>query len=156
MQAGTVRLLFFLLFTINILEAQSLQKHSDGPATGSLQITATVVPSVWLVMDHDGKQATVVANAPDPKESFFHPAAAQKQKTLKATSGKSPASTSRQQTSADMRRALRPLNQSDAAIQFSLPPTKQFEVKQEIILMDVDMNGKTERRPVTVTMVVPQ
>jgi len=32
----------------------------------------TVEPSVWLMMATDGKQETIVANAPDSKESFFH------------------------------------------------------------------------------------
>lgn len=155
MQAGSVRLLIFLLFAINLVEGQSSQKHSGGPATSSLRVTATVVPSVWLVMDRDGKQSAVVANAPDSKESFFHPAATQRQKTLKATSGTSPA-TGRQHAPTEIRLALQPGNQNDAAVQFSLPSPKQFDVKQETILMDVEVSGKKERRQVTVTTVVPQ
>jgi|ERR1700704_2307084 len=151
-----VRLLVLLLLPITILEAQSVQKPSGGPATSSLRVTATVVPSVWLVMDPDGKQETVVANAPDPKEDFVHVTTPQKLKTTKTTFRKSYAQAPQQQTPAGPQRATQPRNQGDASTQFSLPKPKQFEVKQEIKVMDVDVNGKTERRPVTVTTVVPQ
>ena len=155
MHVGPVRLLILLLLAINILEAQSIQKHSDGPATSSLRVTATVVPSVWLIMDPDGKQETVVANAPDPKEDFVRVATPQKLKTTKTTlrQGYTPA---QQPTPTDPKRATQPRNQGDASIQFSFLKPKQFEVKQEIKVMDVDVNGKTERQPVAVTTVVPQ
>jgi hypothetical protein len=75
MQAGPVLplLLFaFNVFTFNVAQGQSPHQQSGGPAQGSLRVTVTVEPSVWLMMTPDGKQETIVANAPDPKESFFH------------------------------------------------------------------------------------
>ena len=108
MQAGRVLILF--LFTSSVVQGQSPYKQSGGPAQGSLRVTVTVEPSVWLRMGPDGKQEMVVANAPDPKESFFHVP-----------------------------------SQTEA---------KQFEVKQEIRMMDVNKGGKAGRQPVKVTTVV--
>ena len=158
MHAGKVRLLLLVLFTISVAKAQSPDKHSGGTAAGSLQVTATVAPSVWLVIDPDskdpdGKQQTVVANAPDAKETFFHAAAPQKHKT---TSGKTLTTDSLKQASTGIQRRLPPDSQGDAAIQFSVPSPKQFEVKHEIIVMNVSKDGKTERQPVEVTTVVPR
>ena len=156
MQAGPVRLLVFLLLAINVLEAQSSQKHSGGTAPGSLQVTVTVVPSVWLVMDPDGKLEAVVANAPDPTDSFVHAAAPQKRQAAKTASRKSRTPAPAQQTPAGPVPGIQPRDHGNAPLQFSLPKPKQFEVKHEIKMMDVEVNGKTERRPVTVTTVVPQ
>jgi hypothetical protein len=156
MHVGPVRLIILLLLAINILEAQSTQKHSDGPATSSLRVTATVVPSVWLIMDPDGKQETVVANAPDPKEAFVHVATPQKLKATKTILRNSYTPAPQQPTPTTSHRTTQPRNQGDASIQFSFLKPKQFEVKQEIKVMDVDVNGKTERQPVAVTTVVPQ
>lgn len=66
-------------------------------------------------------------------------------------------SSSQAQTSAGgMLWLQQPRNQSDATVQFSMPSPKQFEVKEEIKIMDVGENGKTERQPVKTTTVVPQ
>src|SRR5579859_3770101 len=72
-----------LIFTFSVCHSQSQSKHPGGSAQGSLNVTATVVPSVWLVMGPDGKQDVIVANAPDPKESFYRAAPAKKQKPLR-------------------------------------------------------------------------
>ncbi|MCU1331107.1 MAG: hypothetical protein JWM08_99 [Candidatus Angelobacter sp.] len=101
--------------------------------------------SVWLVMASDGKQETVVANAPDPKEAFFHVPVIKDRQTLAA------------HPSAAMPRAEKAGNQDHAAVQFSLAEeTKQFEVKHEIMMMNVSHDGKPGRQPVRVTTVVPR
>jgi hypothetical protein len=107
-------------------------------------------------MDPDGKQETVVANAPDPKEDFVRIATPQKLKTAKTTFKKTYTPAPQQQTPTSSQRTAQPRNQGDASIQFSFVKPKQFEVKQEITVMGVDVNGKTERQPVAVTTVVPQ
>jgi hypothetical protein len=153
MKVGPVFILFF--FLISIASAQSNHSRSGGSAQGSLAVTVTVVPSVWLNMDSDGKQEVVVANSSaDPKESFSHAAQAQKQNVLPARSKSRSAPLKKTSTGTAERRQGG--NQSEAAGQFNLPPTQQFEVKQEIIVMDVTQNGKTERQPVKVTTVVPR
>jgi hypothetical protein len=155
MQAGRVLLLF--LFSCSVVQGQSPYKQSGGPAEGSLRVTVTVEPSVWLRMGPDGKQEMVVANAPDAKEAFFHVPSLknqlnnqqknqlQKQKMLTA------------RPSAAILPAEGPGKQGEAAVQFSLlTEAKQFEVKQEIRMMDVNQGGKTGRQPVKVTTVVPR
>jgi hypothetical protein len=72
MKVGPV--LILVLFICSI--AQSQTRHESGAsAANSLTVTATVAPSVWLVMEPDGRQDMVVANAPDSKESFSHSSA---------------------------------------------------------------------------------
>jgi hypothetical protein len=94
-------------------------------------------------MASDGKQETVVANAPDPKEAFFHVPAIKDRKTLAA------------HLSAAMPQKAG--NQDHAAAQFSLvQETKQFEVKHEIMMMNVSHDGKPGRQPVRVITVVPR
>jgi hypothetical protein len=153
MKVGPVLILFF--FLISIASAQSNHSRSGGSAQGSISVTATVVPSVWLNMDSDGKQEVVVANSSaDPKESFSHAAQAQKQNVLPARLKRR--STPPKKTSTGAPQARQGGNESEAVGRFNLPPTQQFEVKQEIIVMDVTQNRKTERQPVKVTTVVPR
>jgi hypothetical protein len=152
MKVGPVLILF--LFLISIASAQSKHSSSGGSAGGSLAITVTVVPSVWLDMDSDGKQDVRVANSADPKESFSHAAQPQKQKNPAARSKK--LSAAPKKTSTGTPKARHEGNQSEAGGQFKVPPTQQFEVKEETIVMDVTQNGKTERQPVKVTTVVPR
>jgi hypothetical protein len=148
----SVLILFF--FLVSIASAQSNHSRSGGAAQGSLAVTVTVVPSVWLDVDPDGKQEVRVANSADPQESFSHAVQPQKQKTPPTRSKKRSASPKK--TSTGTPEARQAGNQSEAGGQFNVPPTKQFEVKQEIIVMDVTQNGKTERQPVKVTTVVPR
>jgi len=105
-------------------------------------------------MDPAGKQEVLVANSADSKESFSHAKGPEKKKT-QATSSKK-RSSSQAQTFADRRPLQQPRNQSDATVQFSMPSPKQFEVREEIKVMDINENGKTERQSVKVTTVVPQ
>jgi hypothetical protein len=144
--------LILVLFTFSFSLAQSNNRRSGGSAQGSLSVTATVVPSVWLSMDPAGKQEVVVANSADSKESFSHAKGPGKKKTQTTPSKKR--SSSQAQTSAGA--PLQPRNQSDATVQFSVPSPKQFELREEIMVMDVSKNGKTERQPVKITTVVPQ
>jgi hypothetical protein len=52
-----------------------IPKHGTGSQASphsSLTVTATVEPSVWLVIEPDGTQEVVVANSADSRESFSH------------------------------------------------------------------------------------
>jgi hypothetical protein len=140
MKVGPVIILF--LFTFTISHSQSLNRPSGSPAQSSLTVTATVVPSVWLIVEPDGIRDAVVANAPDPKESFFHAPA--------KTHGNG---TAKKQT-APPKKSVR--NAVDDAVQFTLPTPKRFDVSKETVMLDVSEGGKTSRRPVIVTTVVPQ
>jgi hypothetical protein len=70
MRVGFVLILVFLI--CNVSHSQAPSRQSGVSAQGSLTVTAIVEPSVWLVMEPDGKSNVVVANAPDPKQSFSH------------------------------------------------------------------------------------
>lgn len=147
-----VRVVILFFFLISVVSAQSNHSRSGG-SQGSLRVTVTVVPSVWLNMDSNGKQEVVVANSSaDPKDSFSHAAQRQKQTVVPARSKKRSAATKK--TSTGTPQAAQGGNQSEAAGQFNVPKDKQFEVKEEVIMMDVTQNGKTERQPVKVTTVV--
>jgi hypothetical protein len=109
----------------------------------------TVTPSVWLVTEPDGKGDLIVANAPDPKESFPHAPA------IKAR-GKGATQTKKQTSSAGVSQKP-PRNQDDTGVQFNFPSVPgQFDVTQKTVMMDVSEGGKTEARPVTVTTIVAQ
>lgn len=100
-------------------------------------------------MEPDGKRDLVVANAPDPQESFSHAPASKAGKKSAAPAAK------KQTSSAIPREALH--NQDNAAVQFTfLTAPQQFEVTKKTVMMDVSEGGKTERRPVTVTTIVPR
>ncbi|HET9838067.1 MAG TPA: hypothetical protein VFR84_07520 [Candidatus Angelobacter sp.] len=68
MKVGSVFLL--VLFVLHS-QAQSQKGRTGNTSHGSLAVTATVDSSVWLFAGPDGKQQVIVANAPDPKQSFF-------------------------------------------------------------------------------------
>jgi hypothetical protein len=108
-------------------------------------VTANVVPSAWLVMDPNGERVVVVADAPDPKESFYHP------RTLK-TSGK--------RMKVDKKGSPAIIREKPAAkvgqpVQFTFPiAPKELELTQETVVMDVTDAGKTQRRAVERTTVV--
>src|SRR5882672_9536918 len=137
MKAGPVLILF--LFAFNVVQGQSPYKQSGGPAQGSLRVTVTVEPSVWLTMAPDGKQEMVVANAPDPKEAFSHAPFPKNQSKNQLKNQ----NTVTARASTVMPPAQGPSSQREAAVQFSLPPeAKQFEVKQEIRMMDASEGGK--------------
>ncbi|MGC2742666.1 MAG: hypothetical protein WA672_05725 [Candidatus Angelobacter sp.] len=146
--------LILVLFTFSFSSAQSNHGRAGGSAPASLTITATVVPSVWLSMDPAGKQEVMVANSADSKESFSHAQGPGKKKTQMTPSKKR--SSPQAQNSAAAPPLQQRRNQSDATVQFSMPSPKQFEVREEIKVMDISGNGKTERQLVKVTTVVPQ
>lgn len=45
------------------------QSSRNGSAEGTLTVTATLVASANLVIEPDGKQKIVIANAPDPRDN---------------------------------------------------------------------------------------
>jgi hypothetical protein len=120
MQAGPVLPLFlfaFNVFTFNVVQGQSPHQQSGGPAQGSLRVTMTVKSSVWLMMAPDGKQETIVANAPDSKESFFHvPPLKNQLKTQKMITARPSAAIPQTQE----------LGRQGEAVQFSLPALKKL------------------------------
>src|SRR5216684_165953 len=155
MKAGPVLILF--LFAFNVVQGQSPYKQSGGPAQGSLRVTVTVEPSVWLTMAPDGKQEMVVANAPDPKEAFSPAPFPKNQSKNQLKNRLKNQNTVTARASTVMPPAQGPSSQREAAVQFSLTPkAKQFEVKQEIRMMDASEARKTGSRPVKVTTVVPR
>ncbi|MGZ7104655.1 MAG: hypothetical protein ACXVKC_04410 [Candidatus Angelobacter sp.] len=142
MKVGFV--LILIIFTFNLSYSQARHGRSGSSAHSSLTVTATVEPSVWLDMEADGKRELVVANAPDPQESFSHAPAGKAAK-------KSAVPAKEQNSSTTL-----PHHQH-AAVQFSFPMApRQFEVTRKTVVMDVTEDGRAERRPVTVTTVVPQ
>jgi hypothetical protein len=146
MKVGSI--LIFVLLPFNIANPQSQQGQSGRTAKGSLAVTANVVPSVWLVMEPEGKRDVVVANAPDPKDSFYHGQAKPHRK------GVAPAA-KKQTRSAAPREQLSNQDHSAVNFIFQMAP-EQFEVTTKTVLMDVSENCTTERRPVTVTTIVPR
>jgi hypothetical protein len=147
MKVGPVFIL--VLLTCSVAQSQARRGQSGSAATSSLTVTATVTPSVWLVMEPDGKRELVVANAPDPKESFSHAPAAKARRKNALPANKSPSS------AAISRDSLR--NHDDTAVQFNFPnASRQFDVTRKIIMMNVSEGAKTVTRPVTVTTVVAQ
>jgi hypothetical protein len=140
MKLGPVIILF--LFTFTISHSQAPNRPTGSPAQSSLTVTATVVPSVWLIVEPDGIRDAVVANAPDAKEPFFHAPA--------KTHGNG---TAKKQT-APPTKSMR--NKVEDAVQFTLPTPQRFDVSKETVMLDVSKDGKTSRRPVIVTTVVPQ
>jgi hypothetical protein len=146
MKVGPV--LILVLFICSIAQSQTRLGQSGASAASSLTITATVAPSVWLVMKPDGTQTVVVANAPDPKESFSHAGtkARRKRETL-AKKQDSPNAISQ-----------RSLNiQDDATVRFDFPMvSSQFDVTKKSVIMGVSEGGKIVQRPVIVTTIVAQ
>ncbi|MGZ4898218.1 MAG: hypothetical protein ACXV8X_01045 [Candidatus Angelobacter sp.] len=45
------------------------QSNGKGSAEGTLTVTATLVASANLIIEPDGKQKIVIANAPDPRDN---------------------------------------------------------------------------------------
>jgi len=144
MKVGPVIIL--VLFTCNVAHSQAQHGQSGSSTQSSLTITATVEPSVWLIMEPDGNRDVVVANAPDSKESFSH---------VPVKAGKKNAA-AKKETSSFTSQEL-PRHQDDAAVQFTFPiAPPHFEVTKKNAMMEVSEGGKAYRRPVMVTMVVPQ
>jgi hypothetical protein len=146
MKVGPVFIL--VLFICTIAQSQTRHGQSGSSAHSSLSVTATVTPSVWLVMEPDGKQDMVVANAPDPKGSFSHPLAKARRKN---------ASLAKKQHSSTAK-SVEPLQkQDDTSVYFDFPTvSRQFDVTQKNIIMNVSEGAKTIALPVIVTTVVAQ
>src|SRR4051794_34899846 len=146
MKVGPVIIL--VLFTFNLSRSQARHGKSGSSAQSSLTVTATVAPSVWLVMEPDGKQDMVVANAPDPKESFSHaPAKARRQS----------ANLAKKQNSSIVRSQERLQKRDDTSVHFDFPTvSRQFDVTQKTVIVNVSEGAKTVTRPVIVTTVVAQ
>ena len=136
-----------VLFNCSVAQSQTPTRQSGSSTASSLTVTATVAPSVWLVMEPDGKQNVVVANAPDPKESFSP--------VVPAKSGKRAAQANKQASSAMPGKSRH--NQAENSVRFNFPTaSKQFDVTQKTVIMNLSEGGKTVERPVIVTTIVAQ
>ena len=116
------------------------QSHAGGSAESTLTITATVQATVSIDMSHAGEQRVIVANAPDPKESFYRSPLSRQSKTVNARAE------IRKKAAADP---------SEAAVAYSFPAKPgQFEVIRTTRVMDVSDGGKTHPQAVAVITVV--
>jgi hypothetical protein len=141
-------------FACSLARGQLPPQQAGGSAKGSLRVTAVVESSVWLVTGPDGKQEAVVANAPDPTGTFYREPA-------KKANNKLP---DRPRKSVTPR--LGPImhviprgqqidSQSEVAVLYDLAtPSKQFEVRSETVMKNVNGSGKTERRAVNLITIV--
>jgi hypothetical protein len=87
----------------------------------------------------------VVANAPDPKESFYRPAPRKQAKAAQSAT----AATQRQVVSEMI------ADQGRAAVAYSFPGRpEQFEVTRANRMMDVPDGGKIRREAVAITTIV--
>jgi hypothetical protein len=137
-----------VLFICTIAQSQTRHGQSGSSAHSSLSVTATVTPSVWLVMEPDGKQDMVVANAPDPIESFSH---------ARAKARRQSANLTEKQHSSLVRSQERLQKQEDTSVHFDFPTvSRQFDVTQKTVIVNVSEGAKTVARPVIVTTVVAQ
>ena|SRR5437660_6480086 len=80
MKVGPVIIL--VLFTFNGSRSQAPHGKPSSSAQSSLTVTATVEPSVWQLMEPDGKRDVVVADAPDSKDFFSHAATQPRRKSV--------------------------------------------------------------------------
>jgi hypothetical protein len=144
-----VGLVFILVFSIcSIGQSQIQNGESGASARGSLTVTATVAPSVWLVMEPDGEQNIVVANTPDPRESFSRASTKTSKKSTRLA---------KKQNSSIAKSQGPPQKQDDASIDFDFPTvSKQFDVTHKTIIVNVSEGAKTVARRVIVTTVVVQ
>jgi hypothetical protein len=151
MKVGPV--LVLLLLISYPADSQSHPGKLSGSAQGSLTVTATVESSVWLVMEPDGKQEIFVANAPDPKESFYRPPALKRQQSLQRNAVKKAGLAPGKKAAGAVSPAKPP--HEKATVQYNFPQANgPFEVTQETRFVDVNNDGKTARQAVQVITVV--
>jgi hypothetical protein len=121
------------------LHAQSKKGQPGNSGQASLNVTATVEPSVSFTANPDGKKALMVVNPPIATST-----AKASEKTL-VPIGKS----------AEKNAQATPFTGRDSEVIFLFPDkTKEFDVTHQTVMMNVIEAGKTERRPVNVTTVV--
>jgi hypothetical protein len=109
---------------------------------------------VWLVTGPDGTQEAVVANAPDPTDTFYREPAKKANNKLPARPRKRAASRLGPIMHA-IPRGQQIDSQSEVAVLYDLAtPSKQFEVRSETVMKNVDDGGKTERRAVKLITIV--
>lgn len=135
-------------------------RHPNPGATSpnTLTITATVQSSLSLAWP-EGKQATVLAANTSGPQGAQAPPQAIKAENAPPKRLKTGATAAVQAAKVAAGTALsRPSGEkleSAVAYDFSSRPD-QFEVREEVKVMDVKVDGKTERLPVTVVTVVPR
>lgn len=104
-------------------------------------------------MKQDDNRNVVVANPPDPEQSFTH-ASATKSRKKSATVKRKPNSV--RATSQELVWPELVQHQDDPG-SFNCPfVSRQFDVTQKLVIMEVSEAGKTVERPVIVTTIVLQ
>jgi hypothetical protein len=150
---------FFLLvfsFTCYFAHPQTRQAQSGSSAQGSLTVTATVESSVWLAATSEGNQEVVVANAPDPTQTFYRqPATKRKDKRLPVRLGTNTKATAIKKAASTLIPGGQHGNRNEAPVVFSFPAARmQFDVTQKTQIMDFTDAGATRRETVEVITVV--
>jgi len=140
---GCITLLVFLFIgTIG-------QSQSSSPKQASLTVTVTVDSSVGLVLDPDGpddKDKVIVANDPDPAQTFAPPRTRDRNNRSRKPVTPLIANTSG---------STKPSASTTPALEYRFPGhAAAFEIRREIVWMNVETAGSKQREPVAVTTVV--
>jgi hypothetical protein len=154
-----------LLSTFLLLKAGGHSQSINGKtasAQNSLSVTAYIESSVSFSTGPDGRGQIQVANAPDPKESFAPQLLSGQGRPDAALSHRKAVPQKMKTTAANKTWEAGQLQNQLAGpakvqVEYLFPaPPVGFEVRHEIIFVDVEIAGKAERRPVTLVTVVPQ
>jgi hypothetical protein len=133
-----VALVLVVILPLN-LHSQSKKGQTGNSGQASLNVTATVEPSVSFTTNPEGKKELLVVNPPTASP------VTKPSKHAISSIGKS----------ADKNALGTPFTGRDSEVIFLFPDkTKEFDVTHQTVVMDVIEAGKTERRPVNVTTVV--
>jgi hypothetical protein len=133
-----VALVLVVILPLN-LHSQSKKGQTGNSGQASLNVTATVEPSVSFTTNPEGKKELLVVNPPTACP------VTKPSKHAISSIGKS-AVTNAQGA---------PFTGRDSEVIFLFPDkTKEFDVTHQTVMMNVVEAGKTERRPVDVTTVV--
>jgi hypothetical protein len=148
--------LFVFIFTCYFAHPQTRQAQSRSSAQGSLTVTATVESSVWLAPTPEGKQEVVVANAPDPKQTFYRkPTTKWKEKRLPVRLGTNTKATAIKKAAFAVTPGGQQGNRDEAPVVFGFPAIRmKFDVTQKTQIMDLTDAGATRRATVEVITVV--
>ena len=172
MKTSTVSLLVILVSTF--AQPQSNPRHPNpGPAAqNSLTIMVTVQSSVSLTLPDGGRPKVTIANAPYSRESFVPPievkqtqaALHRKNSDVVVPASSTSAAPRAAMTTARAAQSRQPAVRgadsgadSSAPVVFDLSSQpERFDVTEEVQLMEVTVDGKTQEEPVVVTTVVPR
>jgi hypothetical protein len=133
-----VALALVVILPLN-LHSQSKKGQTGNSGQASLNITATVEPSVSFTTNPEGKKELLVVNPPTASP------ATEPSKHAILFIGKSTVTNA----------TVMPAKERQAEVIFAFPEkTKEFDVTHQTVVMNVTEAGKAVRRPVNVTTVV--